>query len=121
MACQLLIFGNSVATVDRGHYGGGSGTSASSPMLAGIVALLNDERFRAGKGPLGFINPLIYEYGPAAFNDIVNGVSTGCGFQSGEPPYLPRMMWNCTAGWDPVTGMGTPDFEKLKEIVLWLK
>ena len=23
-----------------------------------------------------------------------------------------------TAGWDPVTGFGTPDFEKLKEIIL---
>jgi tripeptidyl-peptidase-1 len=113
---------NSIATVNLGLYGGGSGTSASALMLAGIITLLNDARFQAGKGPLGFINPLIYEYGPTDFGNITKGVSYGCGARDepGEPPNLPLMMGNCTTGWDPVTGMGTPDFEKLREIVLGL-
>jgi tripeptidyl-peptidase-1 len=93
-------------------------------MLAGIIALLNDARLQAGKGPLGFINPLIYEYGLTAFNDITKGATYGCGASSqpGDPPVtnLPQMSWNCTAGWDPVTGVGSPNFEKLKDIVLGL-
>jgi hypothetical protein len=31
-------------------------------------------------------------------------------FRSGTPGF------NATAGWDPVTGLGTPDFGKLKKI-----
>lgn len=111
---------NSVATVNGGLYGGGSGTSAVAPMFAGIIALLNDARFQAGKGPLGFINPLIYEYGPSAFTDITKSVSYGCGARDepGGPPNLPLMMWNCRTGWDPVTGIGSPYFEKLRGIAL---
>ena len=37
-----------------------AGTSCSSPMFAGVVGLLNDQRLAAGKGTLGFINPLLY-------------------------------------------------------------
>lgn len=53
-----------------------SGTSASSPSFAGLVALANDARIAAGRPPLGFLNPLIYTIGPlGAFNDITVGVS----------------------------------------------
>lgn len=34
-----------------------SGTSASSPAVAGIFGLLNDVRIEAGLPPLGFVNP----------------------------------------------------------------
>ena len=33
------------------------------------MALLNDVRFKAGKAPLGFLNPLLYA-NPQAFQDI---------------------------------------------------
>ncbi|KAI9691946.1 MAG: hypothetical protein M1820_009654 [Bogoriella megaspora] len=83
------------------------GTSASAPIVAGIVTLLNEARLQAGKGPIGFLNPTFYAH-PEAFNDIVNGSNPGCytqGFQA-QP------------GWDPVTGLGTPNFETLKSIFL---
>lgn len=54
-----------------------SGTSASTPVFAGIIALLNDELIAAGKSPLGFLNPFLYsEEGIAALNDITTGNST---------------------------------------------
>ena len=56
-----------------------SGTSASAPTFAGLVALLNDARIAAGKPPLGFLNPLIYRLGGEAFNDITAGNAPGCG------------------------------------------
>lgn len=101
------------------------GTSAASPVFASVIALLNDVRLRAGKPALGFLNPFLYSKGFKALNDITAGQSDGCnGYdtQSGqEVPGvipIPWAHWNATAGWDPVTGLGTPDFEALKKLVL---
>ncbi|EJT98782.1 subtilisin-like protein [Dacryopinax primogenitus] len=79
------------------------GTSASSPTFASVVALLNDVRRSQGKPPLGFLNPLLYRRLYLGLNDITVGSSFGCN-TTGFP---------ATYGWDPVTGLGTPDFEKL--------
>ncbi|KAF4980394.1 hypothetical protein FZEAL_3587, partial [Fusarium zealandicum] len=54
------------------------GTSAAAPVWGGIVGLLNDARFKAGKSSLGWLNPLIYKYGPQVLNDITGGYSIGC-------------------------------------------
>ena len=48
------------------------GTSCAAPIWAGIISLLNNERFQAGKGPLGFLNQILYE-NPSAMTDIVKG------------------------------------------------
>ena len=75
-----------------------------------------------GLPPLGFLNPWIYQVGQKGFNDIVDGGSTGCtgeDIYSGLPtPFVPYASWNATSGWDPVTGMGTPDFKKLLDIAV---
>ena len=55
-----------------------SGTSASAPTFAGVVALLNAARLDAGMSPLGFLNPWIYSVGYQGLMDIVDGGSTGC-------------------------------------------
>lgn len=54
------------------------GTSASAPVFAAVIALLNDARMRVGKHRLGFLNPLLYNAGSAGFNDIFEGFSKGC-------------------------------------------
>jgi tripeptidyl-peptidase-1 len=104
---------------------GSGGTSAAAPVVAGIIALLNDARLAAGKPALGFLNPFFYFLGHKGLNDITLGQAVGCNGidgQSGQPVpgggIIPWATWNATEGWDPVTGLGTPDFQKLKEIVL---
>lgn len=82
------------------------GTSASSPTVAGVFALLNDFRLANNKSSLGFINPLIYS-NPSAFNDIKSGSNPGCGTTG----------FTAGSGWDPVTGLGTPNFLKLQPVV----
>jgi tripeptidyl-peptidase-1 len=84
-----------------------AGTSCSSPTFAGVIALLNDFRISEGKAPLGFLNPLFYSTAKTGFNDIVSGSNPGCG-QTG---------FTAAAGWDPVTGLGTPDFLRLQALV----
>ncbi|KAF8190921.1 peptidase S8/S53 domain-containing protein, partial [Mycena galopus ATCC 62051] len=54
-----------------------SGTSASAPTFAAIIALINDQPLAAGKLVLGFLNPLIYSTGSNAFADITSGHNSG--------------------------------------------
>lgn len=49
----------------------GAGTSASTPLAAALIALLNDARFELGKSSLGFLNPMLYKMysdDPTTFN-----------------------------------------------------
>jgi tripeptidyl-peptidase-1 len=93
------------------------GTSASAPTFAAIVALLNNARVSAHLPPLGFLNPWLYQVAYKGLNDIVDGGSTGCtgvdAYSGLATPFVPYASWNATTGWDPVTGLGTPDFRKL--------
>ncbi|KAI0059675.1 tripeptidyl peptidase A [Artomyces pyxidatus] len=93
-----------------GHLGMHGGGQESTAAFAGLVSLLNDARIEGGKPPLGFLNPFLYSAGTAAFNDITSGNAPGCGTQG----------FNATVGWDPITGLGTPDFGKLKDLALAL-
>ncbi|TVY50958.1 Tripeptidyl-peptidase sed1 [Lachnellula cervina] len=85
------------------------GTSASAPIFASIITLINEQRLAAGKSVVGFINPTLYK-NPDAFTDITTGSNPGCGTE-GFP---------AVEGWDPVTGLGTPIFDKLLAVFLAL-
>ncbi|KAI0827199.1 family S53 protease-like protein [Trametes gibbosa] len=86
------------------------GTSAASPTVASVVALLNDRLAQKGKPPLGFLNPWLYSKGVQGLNDIKTGNSSiECNGQD--------VGFEAVEGWDPVTGLGTPNFEKLLEVV----
>ena len=78
------------------------GTSASSPVVGAIITLINEARFAVGKGSVGFINPTLYA-NPGALNDITEGGNQGCGTPG----------FTAVTGWDPVTGLGTPNFPRL--------
>lgn len=87
------------------------GTSASSPVVGSIFTLVNDARLAIGKNPVGFLNPLIYSpIFKSAFNDITSGGNQGCGTPG----------FTATTGWDPVTGVGTPNLTKLLILALLL-
>jgi tripeptidyl-peptidase I len=85
------------------------GTSASSPVFGSVVTMINNERLAAGKGPVGFLNPTLYA-NPAALNDITLGDNQGCGTQG----------FRAVKGWDPLTGLGTPNYPALLEVFMAL-
>lgn len=91
-----------------------SGTSASAPTVAGIVGLVNSALIGAGKSPLGFVNPFIYSIGRKAFQEVDGGGSKGCRLLRGAP----TVKLNARTGWDPISGIGTPDFRKLLNIAM---
>lgn len=103
--------GQAFRVIDKDRSTLASGTSASSPVFAGVVALLNAARRSLGLPPLGFLNPWLYSHSDALL-DITAGYSSGCRRAGGGLP-VSGARWNCTAGWDPVTGLGTPLFDRL--------
>lgn len=66
------------------------GTSAVAPLWAALIALLNEG---LGK-PVGFLHPYLYSAAGNQLRDIVSGSN---GAYSAGP------------GWDPCTGLGSPD------------
>jgi len=83
---QVLVDGESTVI---------GGTSAVAPLWAGLLARINQG---VGK-PAGYLNPLIYAMkaatgAPSAFHDITSGSNGG---------------YNASAGWDPCTGLGSPN------------
>jgi subtilase family serine protease len=77
------------------------GTSCSSPQFAGLVAIADQI---AGHG-LGLINPTLYQLaaGPN-YATYFYDVTTGNNQADPDVPGYPA-----TTGWDPVTGLGTPN------------
>ncbi len=84
------------------------GTSASSPQLAGLIALTNQLRHASSKKSIGYLNTALYGLSASDFNDIVpqtfgavtldNNAQYGSGI-AGMPT---------TAGYDLTTGRGSP-------------
>ena len=84
------------------------GTSASTPLWAGLIAVADQ---MAGH-PLGFINPGLYKLAASAnaqqdFRDITLGNNS---FSQGT---VHVTGYQAVPGWDPITGWGSPNAEKL--------
>ncbi|EAL65960.1 peptidase S8 and S53 domain-containing protein [Dictyostelium discoideum AX4] len=96
------------------------GTSCSSPTLAGLIGLINDQLLLNGKTQLGFLNPLLYQMAidePRIFNDITGDSSNRC-----SRSYCCLYGWSTSSNtWDPVTGLGSIDFNLFLSYVLKLK
>ncbi|KAJ1430238.1 peptidase S8/S53 domain-containing protein, partial [Ochromonadaceae sp. CCMP2298] len=88
-----------------------SGTSASSPVVAGMVSLVNAQRLEAGKGPLGFLNTAIYQNGATFANDVTSGENNCC-----ASAVCCDEGFYASTGWDPLTGFGSVNYAKFAAI-----
>ncbi len=85
------------------------GTSATSPQLAGLIALTNQLADRDGKLHVGYLNPLLYQLPSSAFYDVVPHtfgtvtISDNSVYGSGTPGY------QAGPGYDLASGWGSPD------------
>jgi tripeptidyl-peptidase-1 len=71
--------------------------------------MINAQRIYAKKSPVGFLNPTLYA-NPQVLNDITVGNNQGCGTKGFES----------VQGWDPVTGLGTPNFPAMLDLFMGL-
>ncbi len=88
----------------QGAWYGFLGTSLGAPSWAGIYADMDQmAKAQTGGAGLGFVAPALYSVAGQAsspFHDITSGTNG---------------QWNAGPGWDPVTGLGTPDVAALAQ------
>lgn len=115
---NLVGYGNNV-------HAGGSGTSASTPIVGAMVGLMNNALMNAGKKRLGFLNPTLYKLhrstpgafvditaGNNAYSDVANNVgapSLGCQDNQG---------FSALPGWDATSGLGYIHYPTVLEAVM---
>ena len=80
-----------------------SGTSAAAPFWAGTMTLVRQLAEQEGVGPLGALGPTLYRLAatpasPPLFHDVTLGGN---------------LLDPAAAGWDPATGLGSPDVTAL--------
>lgn len=96
--------GNGLWTYYLGDWYAYAGTSFSSPLFAGLVAVVNEARADRGLPAAGFLNPILYLEPDVreSFNDVTEG----------STPYHAAEV-----GWDYPTGWGSPNAEQLAEVL----
>jgi subtilase family serine protease len=97
-----------LAIYEAGQWSLAGGTSAAAPLWSAVMAIADQ---MAGKG-LGFINPTLYKIALSSrytqdFHDITIGNNSVNSQGVNVPGY------SATQGWDPITGLGSPDAENL--------
>ncbi|XP_042649385.1 tripeptidyl-peptidase 1 [Tyto alba] len=94
-----------------------SGTSASTPVVGGMVALINDRRLQRGLAPLGFLNPALYQLQEQGHDAALYDVTQGCHLSCLDGT-VQGQGFCAGPAWDPVTGWGTPNFPRLLRALL---
>ena len=74
----------------NGHVSPVGGTSASTPVFAGLISLINEARLQAGKKQMGFLNPWIYQNADA-FTDVTKGDNA-----RGRGPFKEPYGYSCS-------------------------
>jgi subtilase family serine protease len=122
----VLVYITAFPNYQRAGWHVYGGTSAASPQLAGVLALANAARADVGKGPVGYLNPILYSpslpasdfwdvtpvtQGTAASGQLVNNqlwaFNADGSVSPGPVPGQPTLT-----GWDMTTGFGSPIVDK---------
>ncbi|MBV9800644.1 MAG: S8/S53 family peptidase [Solirubrobacterales bacterium] len=98
------------------------GTSAATPLLAGGLAIVDQELRMHGREQLGFVNPMLYELGrsPAMRRQVFSDVTE---FGNDVGPYIPGNgqslgCCNAGAGYDRASGWGSVDLASFAAVAL---
>lgn len=112
------------ANLSQGQWYPIGGTSASAPLMAAGVALINQGLRETKKGRVGFFNPALYAiaYDPKlsqSFNDVVVG-NNNTTWQTPLGGY-DKYRYMARPGYDLTTGLGSPRFPQLMEAMKSIK
>jgi len=86
------------------------GTSAVAPLMAGLIARINEATTKKFGKTVGFINPLIYaSHAHGVFRDVTVGNNDITGDLHG--------MYKAGPGWDACSGLGVPNGAALQNLL----
>mmetsp|Transcript_938 Transcript_938/g.1244 ORF Transcript_938/g.1244 Transcript_938/m.1244 type:complete len:227 (-) Transcript_938:385-1065(-) len=120
---DVSLLGHNYGIVMDSYLYAVDGTSASAPVMAAFVSLVNAQRLKLGKPLMGFINPFIYQYASSFTIDITSGDNRCSAMSTSWWSWYPthnccKEGFNATTGWDPVTGLGSINFDKFSSTAL---
>jgi tripeptidyl-peptidase-1 len=110
---DLATVGTNFQVVIGGSTEPVSGTSAATPTFASLISMFNTLRLARKLPVVGNINAFLYKawaINPNAFTDIVQGDQQDQGCCAANFATVP--------GWDPYTGLGTPNWGILADLLL---
>jgi len=84
------------------------GTSCAAPEWAGVVSVLNIAAMAKSGAPLGFLNQLLYSM-QAAQPDTFHDITIGNNICTEDGCAASCKGFTCAVGWDPVSGLGSPN------------
>jgi len=110
---DVAAIGTNFQVYYRGKLKPVGGTSASTPTFGSMLSMINSERIAQGLPTLGYALPFLYEAWTTnsnAYFDITQSEtqSTGCC----------KYSFDTAPGWDPYTGLGTPNYAVLSQLAL---
>jgi len=109
---DIAAVGHDCLIYDAGSWMPVGGTSCAAPIVAAIMSIVNQAAIKKSGKPLGFLNPFLYQMHaacPQCFHDVTVGdnLCTEGGCSSACEGFY------ATTGWDPVTGLGTPNTQAI--------
>ena len=110
-----LVAHNYLTVIEGGHVCV-DGTSASGPSFAGMVSRWNALLQSQGKPSLGALGPLFYQIAEKCadcFTDLVTGNNHATENVACNSSY----GYTATSGYDPVYGLGLPNFDRVYEFL----
>ncbi|KAM3490859.1 hypothetical protein MY3957_005835 [Beauveria namnaoensis] len=135
---DVAALGHDYHVYSHGKVESADGTSASTPVLAAMVAVLNSLRAQKGKPTMGFLNTWLYRASRFAFDEyasiffppsvpsptnlagsITTGKTSGCpgtSYAGLDSPKVEGAGWPADSGWDAATGLGTPNFARFRRL-----
>ncbi|KAJ6779784.1 hypothetical protein PWT90_04962 [Aphanocladium album] len=141
---DVAALGRNYQMYYHGTVDNADGTSASAPVVAAMIAVLNSLRAQKGRPPMGFLNTWLYTFGRFGFTEYVSlfffalfnfkiwassmadnvtsittGKSSGCpgvSYSGQVSPKVDGAGWEADRGWDAATGWGTPVFSRLRRL-----
>jgi tripeptidyl-peptidase I len=104
------------------------GTSASAPVIAGFITLVNGLRAAENRTSIGWINKTLYKAAESSssnsnsnisasiYNDVTEGNTKCCSNSYISKAICCSQGFVASEGWDPVSGHGSVDFQKFASV-----
>jgi len=113
---DVALLGVNYQVIISGSPVGIYGTSASAPVFAAMITLINSARQAAGLPNVGFINPTLYAASAKlnrsqVFHDVTSGHNKCC--STSAKSTCCKSGFTAIRGWDPVTGWGSVNLNQL--------
>jgi Pro-kumamolisin, activation domain len=106
---DVAMVSDNIAIFLDGAWTGFGGTSASTPLWAGFMALANEQASVSGRPPIGFASPALWAIGRSGnYTNCFHDITTGNNFSKQNAD-----LYEAVVGYDLCTGWGTPKGQSL--------